>query len=164
MMKMESKMAKKTKKTKKTKSKSKFTNHNRTFEGLPVVDANEDIALVIKKEDVNKSKVKDPAACAAALAGRREFKTDVRVFLTRTFIKDNKNKQWIRFYTPESMSREITSFDRGATFEPGEYKLKSMPMSQRAGYKKPTGPKKETGRPTHKKHITANVRVNAKNY
>ena len=58
------------------------------FEGLPLVDAAQDVAIVITKKDATESKKKDPASCAAALAGRREFKTDVRVYMTRMYVKD----------------------------------------------------------------------------
>ena len=34
---------------------------------------------------------------------------------------------------PEAVSREVVSFDRGSSFEAGEYKLKSPPKSARLG-------------------------------
>ncbi len=133
-----------------------------TFEGLPLVDAAEDVALVINKHDVTTSKKKDPASCAAALAGRREFKTDVRVYMSRMYVKDAKKKRWIRFITPMSITKEIISFDRGASFEPGEYTMKAPVMSQSLGYKA-GGHSTETGKGKKraKAHISAHVRVHA---
>lgn len=136
----------------------------RLFEGLPVVDAAENVALVITKDDVNNSKQKDPGNCAAAMAGRREFKTDVRVFLTRTFVKDPQHKRWIRFATPDAITREIVAFDRGAAFDPGEYELKAPTAAMRRGYKQTGGKATGNGKKMRKRHITGNVRVNAKNY
>lgn len=134
-----------------------------TFEGLPLVDAAEDVAIVINKHDTTTSKKKDPANCAAALAGRREFKTDVRVYMSRIYVKDQKKKRWIRFVTPTSISKEITAFDRGAAFEPGEYVFKAPSSSQHLGYKTkidPRGPHKTKKRGPY--HHTANVRLHAK--
>jgi hypothetical protein len=139
---------------------------SRLFEGMPVVDAAENVALVITKQDVSNSKQKDPGSCAAAMAGRREFKTDVRVFLTRTFVKDSAHKRWIRFQTPDAISREIIAFDRGAAFDPGEYELKAPTPAMRRGYIKKTGGKATgaSGKTMKKRHVTGNVRVSAKNY
>ena len=81
-----------------------------------------------------------------------------KVYLTRTYVK--VGKVWARFITPESISREITAFDRGAQFEPGEYKLNPPPKTMRLDYKKkPTGPKKtRNGKSTKPRHVTASVR------
>jgi hypothetical protein len=131
----------------------------RTFEGLPVIDAIKDVDLVITKRDTTESKKKDPANCAAALAGRREFKADVRVHITRTYVKDVKNKRWIKFVTPERIQKEIISFDRGASFEPGEYTLKAPFPSMKKGYS-PNYSNKTSGRGI-KHRLTANIREQA---
>lgn len=132
------------------------------FEGLPLVDATEDIALVIKPQDIEKSIKKDPNNCAAALAGRRELHTDVRVYLSRTYVKDEKKQRWIRFFTPMSINKEITAFDRGATFEPGEYVLKVPSEAHRLGVERRGGTNKKN--PKKRKYLrsTAHVRINAK--
>ncbi len=148
-----------TKKNRKNSVRSK----NASFEGLPVVDGHEDIDLVINKNDVENSRKKDPNNCAAAMAGRRELKTDVRVYLTRTYVKDAKHERWVRFITPRSISTEIISFDRGASFEPGEYTLKAPIETQKLGYSaRRGGIKTGTGKKRKKNHITTNVRVSAK--
>lgn len=103
--------------------RKKKTRTTRTFEGLPVVDATQDIALHILPVDIKRAEKKDPASCAAAKAGQRELRKDVRVFLTRTYVKEKDH--WVRYLTPESASREIVSFDRGSTFEPGTYVVKA---------------------------------------
>ena len=133
-----------------------------TYEGLPLVDANEDVSLVITRNDSNQSKKKDPGNCAAALAGRREFKTEVRVYMSRMYVKDKSKKRWVRYLVPSSVSREITSFDRGAGFEPGEYVFKAPSPAQRLGYKPIGGNKARTGKGRKPHHQTANVRINAR--
>lgn len=142
----------------------KRTNKPTTFEGLPLVDAAEDVSIVINKRDVSESKKKDPGNCAAALAGRRELNTDVRVYMTRVYVKDKAKKQWVRFITPMSIQKEIVSFDRGSNFEPGEYQFKAPSPSASLGYVyKGTGSGPKTGAPKKRPvHTTANVRISAK--
>lgn len=127
-----------------------------TIEGLPVVDAKHDLHIQIQPNDVKQSKKADPANCAAAVACRRKFKTEVRVYLTKTFIKERKH--WVRYSTPQAISREIVSFDRSSIFEPGDYKLNRPAPAARLGMRKPTGPKETSGKPRHYHHITKNVR------
>jgi hypothetical protein len=129
----------------------------RTLEGLPVIDATHGLRLKIKKPDITGSSKADPTNCAAARALKREAGADARVYLTRTYVK--VGRVWMRFMTPESISREITAFDRGAAFEPGEYVLTPPSVTQRLGAVKPTGPKKtRNGRSTRPRHVTASVR------
>lgn len=137
----------------------------RLFEGLPVVDADHDIALVITKADVSASTVKDPGNCAAARAGRRELKRDVRVFLSRMYVKeeDRHGARWVRYLTPENAAREIVSFDRGSAFVPGEYNFVAPRLGQRLGA--PRGLQhQETGTEPKKNRphaMTTNVRPSA---
>jgi len=131
---------------------------SRTIEGLPVKDAANPLMIHIKQCDIIGSKKSDASNCAAARALKREIGSEARVFLTRTYIK--VGKVWARFITPESISREITAFDRGAAFEPGEYVLKPPSKTSRLDYKaKPTGPKKtKNGKSNRPRHVTASVR------
>src|SRR6266852_4227109 len=114
-----------------------------TYKGLPLVDATKDLEICVTKHDINKSSKNDPTNCAAANAAKRILHTDVEVHISRTYIK--KNKKWIRFNTPHSVGREITSFDRGAAFEPGTYILKVVPKSNRLGYTRRGGTKTGEG-------------------
>lgn len=126
------------------------------YEGLSVVDANKPIILHITESDIKNSDKKSPGNCAAARAGKRELKKEVRVFLTRTYVKEKNH--WVRYTNPESVTREIISFDRGSTFEPGEYKINPAPASERLGAYKVTGKKKHTGTPRQIHKVTAHVR------
>ena len=130
----------------------------RTMEGLPVKDAMNPLMIHIKTCDITGSSKADASNCAAARALKRELGSEARVYLTRTYVK--VGKVWARFITPESISREITAFDRGAQFESGEYVLNPPSPTMRLDYKKkPTGPKKSTnGKKTSARHVTASVR------
>lgn len=129
----------------------------RLLEGLPVVDGTKDIVFSVTKTDVSGAVKKNPAKCAAANAGRRELKTDVRVFLTRTYVKGKD--RWERYITPESASREIVAFDRGSEFEPGEYVLKAPTATQRLGHHVGgVSIKTHAGKAKHAHHTTAMIR------
>jgi hypothetical protein len=134
------------------------TRKPRLYNGLPVVDAPKDtgIAMTVTPADVKGSKKGDPANCAAAIAGKRELQTEVHVFLSRAYVKEKKH--WVRYLTPESVSREIVSFDRGSAFTPGDYQFRAPRESERLGQYKGKFTRKTgtTGRRPH--HVTANVR------
>src|SRR5258708_23834475 len=56
---------------------------------------------------------------------------DVRIFKSRAFVK--LNGTWFRYIVPPAVYREITAFDRGAAFEPGEYYLRPPSKNERLG-------------------------------
>jgi hypothetical protein len=133
----------------------------RTYEGLPVVDADEDMTLTVTPSDVAGSKKADPADCAAARSLKRTLHAEARVYLTRTYIKTEDGKAWVRFLTPMSVGREIVSFDRGSQFECGTYVVKAPVSTQRLGAwrgKKNTRPV-ESGRKMTPRHTTVAVRA-----
>jgi hypothetical protein len=133
----------------------------RTFEGLPVVDADKDIDIHITPKDIQGSKKKNPAMCAAARAGQRELGTEVRVFLTRTYVKQKNH--WVRFLTPHRTTKEIVSFDRGASFEPGEYYFKAPSPGQKLGQHRGTNTTKGSSKRKMRQYSgTGNVRERGK--
>jgi hypothetical protein len=138
------------------KKKTKKSKPNRTLDGLKVVDADHNLIIDITKGDVSHSNKKDPANCAAAQAIKRQFKCKkVKVFMSRTYVQEGN--KYVRYVTPQAVNREITSFDRGSGFEPGEYKINKPPTSQKLGHYR--GKKtKTTGAKRSKYHFTANVR------
>jgi hypothetical protein len=100
--------------------------------GLPVFDAKEPISFSVTKRDIDRGGIKEPDSCAIALACRREFRSrDVRIHLTYSYLLEKDH--WIRYRTPNCISREIIAFDRGGTFEPGEYTLLVPYKSDRIG-------------------------------
>lgn len=115
------------------------------FEGLPMVDADQPLTVIITKRDLNAADERSPQGCAIAKACKRMYHTDVRVHLTRTYLRDGD--QWVRFSTPEKARQEIVAFDRRGEFKPGEYTLGVMTPSEKLGVKKPRGPHKTTTAP-----------------
>src|SRR5947209_10671021 len=93
------------------KMSKKSSKKQSLYKGLPLVDATEDLDIEIRKGDISTARKKSPSSCAAANAGKRILKTEVEVHISRIYVK--KNKKWVRYITPERISREITSFDRG---------------------------------------------------
>jgi hypothetical protein len=132
----------------------------RMYKGLPLVDAAEDLQIEIKKGDINTARQKDPANCAAANAAKRVLHTEVEVHVSRIYVKD-KNR-WVRFITPESISREIISFDRGAIFEPGEYTFKAPTKGNRLGHYKHEGGERTRSGTRKKQRLTMNIRETAR--
>ncbi len=129
----------------------------RTYEGLPVMDATDPVVLHITKADVQGAKKNDPAHCAAAVAGKREYKKEVRVFLTRTYVKEKTH--WTRYINPERVTREIVSFDRGSTFVPGAYKVDAAPKAARLGAPRGVSSHPRTGHTNVRpRYVTAEVR------
>ncbi len=141
------------------RNKKRKQNKPRLIDGLPVVDATHSLKLDITKNDVRNSKKADPSNCAAAVACRREYKKDVKVFLTKTYIKEKKH--WVRYETPERISREIIAFDRGSNFVPDIYELKAPAVSNTLAYQrtqKKSGPRLKKGESKRPHHMTKEVR------
>jgi hypothetical protein len=142
-------------------SKKQKSVYKPTYKGLPLVDATEDLDIEVKKGDISTARKKSPEACAMANAGKRVLQTEVEVHMSRIYVK--KNNKWIRYMTPERTSREITSFDRGSIFEPGDYTFKAPSHSAQLGkYVHRGGKRGESGKQI-KHRITMNVREAAKN-
>lgn len=130
------------------------------IDGKKVVDARKPLILEIKDRDVKNSHRKDASGCAAVVACKRQLKVkDVRVHLAFTYIDDGE--KWIRYRTPGSLRSEIISFDRGASFTPGEYKINPASATNKLGAAQP---KRDGPRPAGKGkgipyHRVTNVRA-----
>jgi len=102
--------------------------------GKKVVDATRKARIHITKQDVTTGNTKNPSGCAAALAAKRDIPECVsaRVHIGRVYIETPK--RWIRFQTPEALRTEIIAFDKGGSFQPGEYYLDAVsPSNRRTG-------------------------------
>lgn len=129
------------------------------IDGMKVIDATKLLAVEVASVDCKKAKPRDPGECAAALAIIREYKADaVRVHLGRTYVRSGK--VWRRYMTPASVSREMTAFDRGASFEPGEYVFRPASKTAQLGYRLEGGPhaKRRSKKPRPVMHMTTKVR------
>jgi hypothetical protein len=87
-----------------------------------VEDSEHDIRVEVTKRDEAVATKKSHKTCAMAVACKRKLDLDGVIVSVKTAYMI-KGKKAIRFSVPEHVSREVVSFDRGAGFEPGEYKL-----------------------------------------
>jgi hypothetical protein len=139
------------------------------IDGIPVVDATKKLKVTISPQNVKRGDNKNPNGCAAARAFcEMEGVVAAKVHITRTYLKykDKKTKkeQWVRFQTPDAVRGEIIGFDRGGTFEPGEYQfppiqssLQFKNYSKRPKYK-PTKLKKRKPNIRSPRHSVVGIR------
>ncbi len=129
------------------------------LEGLPVYDATEPLEFTVTKRDAAKGGIQSPESCAMALACKREHHSkDVRIHLHYSYVLEKDH--WVRYRTPECVKREIIAFDRGGSFDPGDYMLLVPYKSRRFGLPRYVA-KRPSKRVSQKRylHITANVRT-----
>lgn len=115
-----------------------------------VVDASHPLRIEVTDKDASSKGNKKHDSCAMAVACKRKFHLD-GVIISRSMaylVKGNKAR---RFQLPQSVAREIVSFDRGAGFEPGEYRLNPVQESAKLLGKRWGG----NGKPT--KHRNRNA-------
>jgi hypothetical protein len=87
-----------------------------------VKDAEEEAHIQVTTRDNQHAKVKNHTSCAMAVACKRAYQADgVIISISVAYII--KNGVAIRFRLPESIAREVVSFDRKGGFAPGEYKM-----------------------------------------
>lgn len=131
------------------------------LEGLPVVDAERGLELHVQKRDVNRMQRKNPARCALAACAERIYKSEARVYMSRAYVKSADGTHWLRYTVPASAQREITAFDRGASFEPGSYRLGAPSPTARLGQysSKSHGTKPPAGKAPRPIHFSINVRA-----
>jgi hypothetical protein len=97
-----------------------------------VHDADDDLLLEVNAQDSTEGKLKDHSHCAFARACQKKFKArGVIVSINTVYVIQKEGAT--RYKLPESVSREIISFDRKGGFAEGEYMLKAPPKSNRLG-------------------------------
>lgn len=97
-----------------------------------VIDATRTVRVTVFQRDCSEGKKMQPSECALAKATKRQYHADGAVIgLTSSYII--RGKKALRFATPESVAREVVSFDRHSDFAPGEYHLAPKPPSSRLG-------------------------------
>lgn len=97
-----------------------------------VTDADSDLHVQVTAQDDKVSKKKDHNECAMAVAVKRQEHA-ASVIISSGVAYVIKGTQAKRYKVPEAVGREVTSFDRGGGFVPGEYVLKAPPKSMRLG-------------------------------
>jgi hypothetical protein len=123
-----------------------------------VVDAKKQVNILVTPEDCKGSKKKSPDHCALAQAFTRKYDGAIISLSTAYLIKGNKA---IRYKVPQSISREIVSFDRHHDFAAGEYTLKAPSKTARLGPRQWAQPKnRPAGRGLRKRsHRTEGIRT-----
>lgn len=122
-----------------------------------VVDATKPVEVSVNRRDCKEAKKLNPTECALARAARRELKSDgVIIGMGTSYVI--RGKQAIRFETPDSVKREIISFDRHQDFAPGDYYLTPKSPTKQLG-KNRHNRKGGNHKPIRKYHHSARVRV-----
>lgn len=126
-----------------------------------VEDAVKRQVVQVRANDAKLRGKKKHDECALAEACKRSFAVD-GVIISRSMAYLVKGKKAVRFKLPDSVSREIVSFDRGAGFQPGVYALEAIPPSSRMDYRAKRDDLRDdrdrTNKGKAKRHITTNVR------
>lgn len=137
---------------------------SRAFPGVVrAVDARVPALVTVTGRDCGKrARVKDPGACAMARACKRQYRADGAIIgLSKSYII--KGNVATRYTTPESVAREITSFDRSAGFAPGKYHLRPPCAAQRLNHKRRSPAWSATSGSHPKRHVvhgrTSSARV-----
>lgn len=124
-----------------------------------VEDGKKDIMIEVTTKDIANSKIKDHAKCAFATACKRTMHADGFMVSTRTAYAIF-GKKAIRYRLPESVSREIVSYDRNAGFAPGIYQLKAPGKYEQLGARVTGATHKPSGRKSPRfRHITTGIRT-----
>jgi hypothetical protein len=129
------------------------------IDGLPVKNGSKRISLNITKGDIGRADRKKPDQCVIARCLRRSLHVkEARVHLGRVYLWLN-DAEWIRYITPPPLRSEIIAFDRGGTFEPGEFALLPPSASRRTGQEQGTKTRtKGAGKTRAPPHVVTNVR------
>jgi len=99
------------------------------------VDADSAIEVSVSARDCKDAEKMNPSECALARAAKRELKADgVIIGLGASYVI--RGDVATRYHTPESVQREIISFDRSHDFAPGDYHLPPKSPAVRFGMDK----------------------------
>lgn len=127
-----------------------------------VTDATENSIIEVTARDAASKAVRDYGACVMAVACKRKLHLD-GVIISRSTAYLIKNGEATRYKLPDSVTREIVSFDRGAGFETGLYQLDSIRPSQKLGARQERADDRSGAHGGKKgksrfKHVTTNIR------
>lgn len=123
-----------------------------------VTDATRFITVEVTKRDSNSAQVRNHKACAMAVACKRKMQAEGVIVAVSTAYVINGTKAE-RYKLPESVSREVVSFDRNGGFAEGEYSLRPPSRCEQLGVKAGGGGSKTgNGKKTHYHH-TSGIRT-----
>jgi hypothetical protein len=127
-----------------------------------VKDATHTMLVEVTSADNANADVKNHRTCALAIAATRCFHADGAIIgMTTSWLI--KGRTAFRFMNAETVTREITSFDRKAGFDAGTYLLSPPSDSNRLGMVRSHNPDRRSngsrkGKPAFR-HYTRNVRA-----
>jgi hypothetical protein len=125
---------------------------------LHVTDAKSPIEILVNTKDCKDAQKLNPSECALARAAKRELHADgIIIGMSSSYvIRGNKA---IRYHTPESVQREIVSFDRHNDFAPGKYQLIPKSPANRFNVSKREPRSNEDKTVRRKVHHSARIRI-----
>lgn len=91
--------------------------------GIPIKDATSRIKIVVTDNDVVSAKKADSKHCALARAALRLPGVKAAYFFRQIAFLEYANKM-LKFHLPESVTREIVTFDRAQIFDSGIYQMR----------------------------------------
>lgn len=123
-----------------------------------IVDATEPLLITVTKQDCKGANKKEMDSCALARALERT--EGVHALISRSVAYIIKGKTARRYQLPESVTREIVTFDRFKGFTPGDYRLCKPYPTNRLGAGRSGGRKRKKIDPGRGKlHYTSGVRM-----
>lgn len=131
-----------------TKPTSKEKRH------LKRVDARTPLAIELLSKDIKEGKLKNWEECAFAVACKRQEDVVAAYFFRSCAYLEYEDKL-VRYHLPPSVQKEIVSFDRGGTIEPGTYCLSPVPPRSRREVQNKRARSK--GKRKYKKGVTRKV-------
>lgn len=106
----------------------------RYFEGLPVIDAKDNLRVFVTAQDIRRAKPNDPEHCVYAEACRRLFGATKIVFLrTKAYVDlpDESGRRFVnRFEIHRYVREQIIRFDQTGEAAPGGFLLSAPSPSQ----------------------------------
>jgi len=126
-----------------------------------MVDGKSNVTIEVTNTDFKSAKRSDYQKCALANACKRALNPE-GVVATRSTIYIIRGGKAVRYILPATLSREITSFDRGGFFAPGLYQLKKPWAGNKLKNNYPPQKTKEVGARGKKaslRHVTTGIRA-----
>jgi hypothetical protein len=130
---------------------------------LPKVEASKPLVIEILPSDIKISTRKNPAKCAFSTACRRSSKGVIAAYFFRTTAWLQYKSRLVRYVLPQSVQKEIVSFDRNKTMDPGIYQLSpASPANRLAAVRKRAQPGRKSSKNAVRtkvvRHYTTSIR------
>lgn len=122
-----------------------------------IKDATKSISVEVLPKDIDYKAKKKHGECAIAQACKRSMSLDGAVIApSRAFLV--KGDTVTRYELSAQAIRELVSFDRGGSFEPGNYRMHKIAKRRRFG-NRGGGWGRKTGERRTKRHVVSNIRA-----